>query len=126
MEVTAPICPECAAGKHPNCDGTAWDHDTDRAALCCCDNAAHVREGLTQTPLQDVLDVTRGEIYALRARIDELILSACPTHELRQHRDRQPPWCEKCRRTADGYLIPQPAEEPVRFPWEPPLTPDQP
>lgn len=30
------ICPECAAGKHPNCDGTAWDHERDELTTCQC------------------------------------------------------------------------------------------
>lgn len=29
-------CPECRAGKHDNCDGGAWDVDTDEAAVCEC------------------------------------------------------------------------------------------
>jgi hypothetical protein len=34
-------CPECKAGKHPNCDGTAWDFDTDRPTECPCALAGH-------------------------------------------------------------------------------------
>lgn len=29
-------CPECVAGKHRNCDTTAWDHDTDQPTACAC------------------------------------------------------------------------------------------
>ena len=28
--------PECKQGKHRNCDGTAWDDDTDELASCRC------------------------------------------------------------------------------------------
>lgn len=28
--------PECAQGKHDNCDGTGWDIDLDRTAQCPC------------------------------------------------------------------------------------------
>lgn len=30
------ICPECAAGKHDNCDGTAWDTHQDEPTDCSC------------------------------------------------------------------------------------------
>jgi hypothetical protein len=29
-------CPECAAGKHTNCDGTTWDNVTDAPTACPC------------------------------------------------------------------------------------------
>lgn len=29
-------CPECKAGKHQNCDGTAWDTEKDAAVPCPC------------------------------------------------------------------------------------------
>lgn len=32
-----PVCPECLAGKHQNCDGTTWDFDRDEITLCACD-----------------------------------------------------------------------------------------
>jgi hypothetical protein len=32
-----PICPECRAGKHRNCDGTAYDPRTDEIVICECD-----------------------------------------------------------------------------------------
>lgn len=28
--------PECKQDKHSNCDGTAWDDDTDALATCRC------------------------------------------------------------------------------------------
>lgn len=30
------ICPECAQGKHVNCDGTAWDNALDQEVPCAC------------------------------------------------------------------------------------------
>jgi hypothetical protein len=30
-------CPECLAGKHQNCDGTAWDRERDEITTCKCD-----------------------------------------------------------------------------------------
>jgi hypothetical protein len=30
------ICPECATGKHRNCDGTVWDFDKDELTECEC------------------------------------------------------------------------------------------
>ncbi len=31
------VCPECAAEKHRNCDGTAWCLVLDRPHPCCCE-----------------------------------------------------------------------------------------
>lgn len=31
-----PPCPECAAGKHRNCDGSTWDPDLDLPVPCPC------------------------------------------------------------------------------------------
>ncbi len=33
---TPAVCPECAAGKHGNCDGTAWDLVADELTTCSC------------------------------------------------------------------------------------------
>lgn len=30
------ICPECVAGKHYNCDGSAWDDELDEVTTCEC------------------------------------------------------------------------------------------
>lgn len=35
------VCPECRAGKHRNCDGTAWDTEKDAPAPCECTDAEH-------------------------------------------------------------------------------------
>lgn len=32
-----PICPECAANKHRNCDGMAFDSVRDEITVCGCD-----------------------------------------------------------------------------------------
>jgi len=34
-------CPECAAGKHGNCDGTTWDRFTDAPTQCPCFDPVH-------------------------------------------------------------------------------------
>jgi hypothetical protein len=36
-----PVCPECLAGKHGNCDGSAWNDAADDLDRCHCPNAAH-------------------------------------------------------------------------------------
>jgi hypothetical protein len=42
------------------------------------------------------------------ARLEDLIASHCPgPHAYVQHRDRKPPWCNACRYTAAGALIPR-------------------
>jgi hypothetical protein len=43
-EPTPPVCPECVAGKHPNCDGRAWDDVADAATTCACIDSTHTRE----------------------------------------------------------------------------------
>ncbi len=37
-----PICPECAAGKHPNCAGTALDETVDEIVPCACPDRTHM------------------------------------------------------------------------------------
>lgn len=31
------VCPECAQGKHRNCNGEAWDDVKDEVTTCDCD-----------------------------------------------------------------------------------------
>lgn len=38
------ICPECNAGKHQNCDGTAWDAETDMPGACGCVDPCHAQD----------------------------------------------------------------------------------
>ena len=35
-------CPECWAGKHGNCDSTAWNNTTDMPCACPCWAREHV------------------------------------------------------------------------------------
>lgn len=34
--MNAPVCPECRAGKHRNCDGSALDWASDEIVPCFC------------------------------------------------------------------------------------------
>lgn len=34
--MNAPLCPDCRAGKHDNCDGSSYDFERDRPAPCPC------------------------------------------------------------------------------------------
>jgi hypothetical protein len=44
MKQTGPaICPECAQGKHANCDGTAWDLTSDDYTICSCPAPDHAQ-----------------------------------------------------------------------------------
>lgn len=54
-----PVCPDCGAGKHPNCDGTAWDADADDVTFCAC-SRSHFTAG--HRPPQPVID--RGPGHA--------------------------------------------------------------
>ena len=48
------------------------------------------------------------EWEAAAVRLEYLIHTACPQpHIYHQHRDRNPPWCPTCRRTAAGTKIPR-------------------
>lgn len=47
--MSAPDCPECAVGKHGNCDDMSWDPDIDAPAVCPC----FVREHLPAPPAHD-------------------------------------------------------------------------
>ena len=38
-----PPCPECAAGKHGNCDGSTWDNARDMRAPCPCCFSDHAQ-----------------------------------------------------------------------------------
>lgn len=40
-----PPCPECACGKHRNCDGRTWAPEVDDYAPCPCAAAEHLPEG---------------------------------------------------------------------------------
>lgn len=40
-----PICPECKAGQHLNCDGTAWDTDRDQRTDCGCFLTSPIEHG---------------------------------------------------------------------------------
>ena len=35
-EAAVATCPECTQGKHVNCDGAAWDDETDTPCPCEC------------------------------------------------------------------------------------------
>ncbi|HEU5032669.1 MAG TPA: hypothetical protein VFV01_47655 [Spirillospora sp.] len=39
--VTGPSCPECVAGKHPNCTRQALDPATDEFVDCACERKLH-------------------------------------------------------------------------------------
>jgi phage recombination protein Bet len=36
-----PLCPECQQGKHQNCEGQAWDTETDEPVGCACTDGSH-------------------------------------------------------------------------------------
>lgn len=38
-----PVCPECAQGKHQNCDGQTYDDETDDVVLCGCPDTDEVQ-----------------------------------------------------------------------------------
>jgi hypothetical protein len=54
-----PACPECAAGKHGNCDGIAWDFVADEPTACPCD---HV-EVVPAPPIPEGLCGVGGCVY---------------------------------------------------------------
>lgn len=36
MPPVIPVCPECVQGKHGNCNGDAFDPETDTIVVCQC------------------------------------------------------------------------------------------
>jgi hypothetical protein len=40
--ISLPVCPDCHAGKHRNCDGVTWDNEADDFAQCPCTDLAHI------------------------------------------------------------------------------------
>ena len=60
----------------------------------------------TRKPDQAELDRLRLQLEIAHVRLLEAVWSACPgPHRPVQHRDRKPPWCRECGRTADGTPI---------------------
>lgn len=50
LQLAVPMCPECWAGKHANCDGKSWDATADDFAPCPCAQNGHQgeQEGASQ------------------------------------------------------------------------------
>ncbi|MEV8269128.1 histone-like nucleoid-structuring protein Lsr2 [Microbacterium oleivorans] len=48
-EKTPAVCPECVAGKHGNCDGTAWDLAEDQPTTCSCTHPENAPDNQEQT-----------------------------------------------------------------------------
>lgn len=65
---------------------------------------------LNAEDLQKEIDRLAGIISEARVALMSLLIRAFPEpqrHEFRQHRDRRPPWCPCCRRTATGMVVPR-------------------
>jgi len=68
--MTAPMNPDCEAGKHTACAGDAWDFDTDQPVRCACtchgpDELAltrHVLTSPTADPSGIDADTARDEL----------------------------------------------------------------
>jgi len=59
------------------------------------------------TPDQEI-QIAFRVVAVAAARAEEILAKHCPgPHAYVQHRDRRPPWCEACRRTAQGELVPE-------------------
>lgn len=56
----------------------------------------------------DEIQIGARVVAVAAARLEALIAGHCPgPHAYTQHRDRKPPWCNVCRYTAAGALIPR-------------------
>lgn len=51
--MSPPVCPECRVGKHDNCDGGAWNFDTDTPTVCACAANEHDPRALPTPELWD-------------------------------------------------------------------------
>lgn len=64
---TLPPCPECAQGKHGNCDGTTWDEIGDAPATCPCLTDRHgekVDQGITYVD-HDPRGISGGSLHTV-------------------------------------------------------------
>lgn len=61
------FCPECATGKHQNCDGVAGMGDLDEELLCNCKVAEHPRR---RVGVKEDQSVSEDGLWALSQRID--------------------------------------------------------
>lgn len=61
------VCPECAAGKHGNCDGSAWDFLTDEPTSCPC--ACNVEQTQPAAPIfpYAVITAPLGNTFGARS-----------------------------------------------------------
>ncbi|GAA0528593.1 hypothetical protein GCM10010172_06480 [Paractinoplanes ferrugineus] len=56
--------------------------------------------------LLDAIAEMRKNINTAQMQLAAMVMTACPgPHRPTQHRDRKPPWCSACGRTADGVQI---------------------
>jgi hypothetical protein len=54
----------------------------------------------------DEIDAASTALIKSAQHLTQLMRKYCPgPHEMRQHRDHNPPWCKTCRRTSDGRRI---------------------
>ena len=68
-----------------------------------------IRGFMTDQADQAELDRLRLQGARAQARLLKAVASACPgPHRPAQHRDRKPPWCKRCGRTADGIPVADP------------------
>lgn len=58
--------------------------------------------------IHEVIAEQRSHAMGARIVLSGLIMAACPgPHKFVQHRDNRPPWCNRCRYTADGEVVPE-------------------
>lgn len=58
------ICPECVQGKHPNCNGQAWDTDNDAPTACQCGHS--IKDVMSQMDDEERGFLLIKENYAFR------------------------------------------------------------
>lgn len=52
------------------------------------------------------IDAASTTLIKSASHLTQLMREHCPgPHNMRQHRDGQPPWCKACKRATDGRRI---------------------
>jgi hypothetical protein len=90
-----PDCPECAQGKHGNCDGTSWNPKADDVDTCPCAERGHAGT-IGEAVLGDVPQCNgRCGVQGYGEDAHPDFDRDCPIHG--DAADDKPEWCIECK-----------------------------
>lgn len=103
MNGTEP-CPDCKAGKHPNCDGGSWDVIADGPAPCPCQQNNHGHGGALVGVAypESIGTAVLGEVPQCNGHCNhDGADDDCLIHGKAADQREAPEWCPECGRDAD-------------------------